>query len=197
LATACPCKEKRSFISLKIIQRNKLLKHLEDRGGQSIRLTWKPQTPGKGDYKKTSSTRFWVVQDHKITFDLAVGTGWDGPDDIDESDDSEELNDESHTSDNGDEGGNDAALDVIAHEYNAPMTSPRILRSKSSEVEMLRRVAEMNLDVVMALRERETNASWEQAQYDSQYHSPLSIKRPHRSSRSSTSSQQGPSRKRT
>jgi hypothetical protein len=75
--TNLSCQQERSFISAKVIQRLKLMKHADK---SSIRLTWKEHGEEAEDMDKTLSTRFYIIADDKIKCDIALGTGWDDPD---------------------------------------------------------------------------------------------------------------------
>lgn len=72
LATASRCKEKESYISMKILDRNNLSYHVEP--DRAIRLTWHDPFPDK-ESLKTTSTWFRIVEDADIKHDIAIGQG--------------------------------------------------------------------------------------------------------------------------
>jgi hypothetical protein len=84
LVRAVRCKQKKSFISHKIIQRNKLFSRIE-RG--SIRLPWQEKSLEKDDADKIPNTRFHVIADEKFRYDIAIGEGFDDPDSEEEEED--------------------------------------------------------------------------------------------------------------
>jgi hypothetical protein len=53
----------------------------------TIRFTWKRQVPAKEGSRKTPSTRFRVIDDADIKFDVAIGHGYDDDDNDGDLDD--------------------------------------------------------------------------------------------------------------
>jgi hypothetical protein len=123
LARAVRCKQKKSFVSHKIIQRNKLFSRIE-RG--SIRLPWQEKSLDKDDADKFPNTRFHVIADDKFRYDIAIGEGFDDPDSEEEEDNAagsdQEI--ENHPGDEEDEGTSsvDAELPMAARRSHPRMS---------------------------------------------------------------------------
>jgi hypothetical protein len=77
LVKAVRCKQRKSFISHKIVQRNKLFSRV-NRG--SIRLAWQERSPQKDDADKIPNSRFHLIADNKYRYDISIGDGFDDPD---------------------------------------------------------------------------------------------------------------------
>ena len=77
LVRAVRCKQRKSFISHKIVERNRLFGWV-DRG--SIRLTWQDLSPQTREANKIPHNRFYVIADDKYRYDIAIGEGPDEPD---------------------------------------------------------------------------------------------------------------------
>jgi hypothetical protein len=93
LVKAVRCSQKKSFISHRIIQRNKFFPRV-DRG--SIRLAWHEKDSRKPDPDKVPNTRFHVIADEKFRFDIGIGTGCDDPDSDEEDGNGLEQDNEAH-----------------------------------------------------------------------------------------------------
>jgi hypothetical protein len=164
----------------------KLFKYVEDYDGQSIRLSWKPQNPSNGGYKKTPSTRFWIIKDDKVKHDIAIGEGWDQPDDFDDNDntnDSMDL-DEALASENEDGSYDETTTGPGTQNYNSTIASSQ---RRIPDSEMLHQLAVLNVNTVEVLQER-NRSMWEQQQFTqiSFQSSPQLLKRPFGSSDSSS-----------
>lgn len=68
------CKQKSSFISHDIVERNKLMEFADS--NRTIRLPWREDLLGDGDLSKTRCTRFRIVDDAYIEGNAAFGTGY-------------------------------------------------------------------------------------------------------------------------
>ncbi len=77
IAMAVRCKQRKSFISHKIVKRMDLFCRV-NRG--SIRLSWQERSPQNGVANKIPNSRFHVIQDDKFQYDIAIGEGSDDPD---------------------------------------------------------------------------------------------------------------------
>jgi hypothetical protein len=77
IAVAVRCKQRKSFISHKIVQRMKLFRRV-NRG--SIRLSWQERSPQNGAANKVENSRFHLIADEKYRYEIAIGEGCDDPD---------------------------------------------------------------------------------------------------------------------
>jgi subtilase family serine protease len=78
LASARRCKEKESYISKAIIEYNNLFQYMTT--DKTIRLTWHALSCSTS---KARSTRFKIVPDVDIEYNMVVGTGCYDPDEND------------------------------------------------------------------------------------------------------------------
>ena len=104
---AVRCKQRKSFISHKVVERNKLFYRVV-RG--SIRLAWQERSPQKGDADKIPNSRFHVIADDKYRYDIAIGEGFDEPDPEEEEAPGSDDDDEPPSGDGGE--GTNSSVDA-------------------------------------------------------------------------------------